>query len=265
VYRISADDAQYLESHFTPTFVATDLMKIENFNAYVKLLVNSKPAVPFNIRAAPPSKGVPQIVEQMQQLSYLKFGRDRGVVDGAILKKYQQTSTSSKQATQTTTKISSPAFSASSPVRPAPTPQAQTNAVRQPLSPVQSPAHQGAVHQGNVHQYAQQGVMHQYPPTAPYYAPVPMQQPYVGQPPYMYPPSHVTMPQQYISPQGAWDPYPQGGQYYVPGGVYVGPHYVPNGQQGAPVMLPQYYGHPTQLPPSSQQSAPQPPIDLPKE
>lgn len=88
VFRVGAEDAEFLESQFTPIFKASDIMKIENYNAYLKMLINGKPVSPFNIQVPPPPQGHPEIVEQLKNLSYLKYGRDRKLVDDAIMRKY---------------------------------------------------------------------------------------------------------------------------------------------------------------------------------
>src|SRR3990167_9345375 len=91
VFRVGAEDAEFLESQFTPIFKASDIMKIENYHAYLKMLINGKPVSPFNIKVPPPPKGRPEIVEHLKNLSYLKFGRDRKLVDDAIMRKYLST------------------------------------------------------------------------------------------------------------------------------------------------------------------------------
>ncbi len=88
VFRVGTEDAQFLESQFAPIFKATDIMKIENYNAYAKILINGKPVPPFNVKTLPTPEGRPEILEQLRELSYLKYGRDRKMVDDAILKKY---------------------------------------------------------------------------------------------------------------------------------------------------------------------------------
>jgi hypothetical protein len=94
VFRVGAEDAQFLESQFAPIFKVQDIMKIENWNAYMKILVEGKPVPPFNIETMPPAKGTPEIVDKLKQLSALKYGRDRKTVDDAILKKFLSTSQS---------------------------------------------------------------------------------------------------------------------------------------------------------------------------
>jgi len=89
-YRVGSEDAEFLEKQFAPTFDAKDIMNIENFNAYLKPLVNGSPVPPFNIEAMPTEKGNPEIVENIKELSYTKHGRDRTEVEEEIMKKYQK-------------------------------------------------------------------------------------------------------------------------------------------------------------------------------
>jgi hypothetical protein len=89
-YRVGSEDAEFLEKQFAPVFDAKDIMNIENFNAYLKLLVNGSPVEPFNITAMPAPKGNPDIVESIKELSYLKHGRDRAEVEEEIMKKYRK-------------------------------------------------------------------------------------------------------------------------------------------------------------------------------
>ncbi|GMQ95040.1 MAG: hypothetical protein BMS9Abin13_150 [Patescibacteria group bacterium] len=88
-YRVGSEDAEFLEKQFAPVFDAKDIMNIENFNAYLKLLVNGSPVAPFNITAMPAPKGDPDVAEKIKKLSYLKYGRDRAEVEEEIMKKYR--------------------------------------------------------------------------------------------------------------------------------------------------------------------------------
>ncbi|MEK7585966.1 MAG: type IV secretory system conjugative DNA transfer family protein [Patescibacteria group bacterium] len=90
VFRVGAEDAQVLESKFKPVFTAADIMKIENRNAYLSMLINGQPTKPFNIATFPPPTGTMEIVEKIKELSYLKFGRDRAEVEEEIMDKYRQ-------------------------------------------------------------------------------------------------------------------------------------------------------------------------------
>lgn len=90
VYRVGAEDAEYLEKQFFPTFTANDIMNIDNFNAYVKMLSHGKPTKPFNIRMMPQEKGNMAIVDNLKELSYLTYGQDRDFVESAIMEKYKK-------------------------------------------------------------------------------------------------------------------------------------------------------------------------------
>lgn len=89
VFRISPDDAQYLESKFAPTFTASDITKLDNRNAYMSMIINGAPSLrPFNIRTADLPKGNMQAVEKLKELSYLTYGRDRAEVEAEIFAKF---------------------------------------------------------------------------------------------------------------------------------------------------------------------------------
>ena len=89
-FRVSSEDAEYLEKQFSPVFTAKDLMNINNLNACVKLLLAGKPAKPFNLVETFPPKGNATMVESLKQISYLKYGGDREEIEGEILKKYRK-------------------------------------------------------------------------------------------------------------------------------------------------------------------------------
>ncbi len=88
-FRVGNDDAEYLKKQFMPTFDANDLSNIDNFNAYIKMLVNGRPAEPFNLRLMPRETGNPATVEAIKELSYLKYGSNREEVEAAIMAKYK--------------------------------------------------------------------------------------------------------------------------------------------------------------------------------
>lgn len=90
VFRVGAEDAEFLESKFKPVFTAKDIMKIDNRNAYVNMLINGQPTKPFNIATFAPPEGNMEMVNALKELSYLKYGRDREEVENEIMDKYRQ-------------------------------------------------------------------------------------------------------------------------------------------------------------------------------
>ncbi len=89
-YRVGSEDAEFLEKQFAPVFEAKDIMNIENFNAYLKLLVDGSPVPPFNIEALHPPVGNKDIIENIKELSYLKYGRNREEIEEEIMRKYEK-------------------------------------------------------------------------------------------------------------------------------------------------------------------------------
>jgi len=90
VFRVSSEDATFLEKRFQPTFKASDIMKLDNYNAYVSMLVKGQPTKPFNIITLAPEKGEPELVQPLKELSYLKYGRDREEIENEIMEKYKK-------------------------------------------------------------------------------------------------------------------------------------------------------------------------------
>lgn len=89
VFRISPEDAKFLETQFTPTFTANDIIKIENWHAYVKMLAKGQPKRPFDIATLPPPKGDSSRIEPLKELSYITYGRPADEVNAEIMKKFQ--------------------------------------------------------------------------------------------------------------------------------------------------------------------------------
>ncbi len=92
IYRISTEDANFVEQQFKPTFTASDIVKLDNFNSYVKMLVNGTPTKPFSMKShwSMTERGDMEVVEKIKQLSYLKFGRPREEVEDEIMEKYKR-------------------------------------------------------------------------------------------------------------------------------------------------------------------------------
>jgi hypothetical protein len=90
VFRVGAEDAEYLEKQLAPVFTAKDIMNVDNYNAYVKMLAGGIPQKPFNIRVPAPQKGDATLADKLKELSYLTFGRDRAQVEAEVLAKYKK-------------------------------------------------------------------------------------------------------------------------------------------------------------------------------
>lgn len=88
VHRVSPEDAKFLETQFNPTFTAADIIKIENYHAYVKMLSNNTPAKPFDIVGIPPSRGNKDQIDPIKELSYVTYGRPLNEVNEEVMRKF---------------------------------------------------------------------------------------------------------------------------------------------------------------------------------
>lgn len=86
-FRIGPEDADILAKEFAPTFGSYDLMNVEKFSSNIKLLVDNEPLKPFNMLTYPPQPGNQPLAEAVRQLSRLKYGRDRAIVEAEILER----------------------------------------------------------------------------------------------------------------------------------------------------------------------------------
>jgi hypothetical protein len=89
-FRVGAQDAEFLVKQFEPVFNENDLVNIDNFNAYVKILINGETSKPFNIRTLPPERGDREIAGKIKEMSRSKYGRDRQEVEKEILKRLRK-------------------------------------------------------------------------------------------------------------------------------------------------------------------------------
>ncbi|MDB4940285.1 MAG: hypothetical protein JWO40_710 [Candidatus Doudnabacteria bacterium] len=89
-FRIGVEDAEVMAKEFAPVFNEFDLVNIDRFNAYVKLMVKGTASKPFNIGTLPPpAGGSKEIANAIRQLSRLKFGRSRQEVEANLLESSQ--------------------------------------------------------------------------------------------------------------------------------------------------------------------------------
>jgi TraM recognition site of TraD and TraG/Type IV secretion-system coupling protein DNA-binding domain len=90
VFRVGTEDAEFLEGKFKPVFTASDIIKLDNFNAYVSMLVKGQPTKPFNIKTLAPVEGNLELVDKIKELSYLTYGRPREEIEEEIMERYNQ-------------------------------------------------------------------------------------------------------------------------------------------------------------------------------
>lgn len=88
IFRVGADDADFLEKEFEPEFTAQDLVNLPNFHIYLKLMIDGVTSRPFSAATLPPIKVDPTsgvkdaIIESSRKL----YTRSRQEVEDEISK-----------------------------------------------------------------------------------------------------------------------------------------------------------------------------------
>lgn len=88
-FRIGVDDAETIATQLGPPVSEYDVMNIEARNAYIRLMIDNSAQRAFNFYTKAPIKGDPRVAEAIVQLSRLKYGRDRMLVEEEILERSQ--------------------------------------------------------------------------------------------------------------------------------------------------------------------------------
>ncbi len=86
-FRVGSEDGEFLEKQFTPTFTAKDLVNVDNRQGFARLLINDILTKPFNMATYAPTPGSQEIANALKELSRLKYGRDRDIVNNEIMKR----------------------------------------------------------------------------------------------------------------------------------------------------------------------------------
>ena len=88
-YRVGVTDANYLAREFQPVFGEDDLLNIERFHIYMRTIVNNEPVPPFSVDLTRDMSQIeraknPRVGELIKEMSRLKYGRDRALVEAEI-------------------------------------------------------------------------------------------------------------------------------------------------------------------------------------
>jgi len=91
ILRVGEDDAAFLKKVIGEGFEENDLQQIENFNYYIKMLVDGRPTPSFTARSfygdSPydmVSAGSKELADIARQVSRLKYGKDRDIIETEV-------------------------------------------------------------------------------------------------------------------------------------------------------------------------------------
>ena len=88
-FRVGVTDAAYLQREFQPVFTESDLINIDRFHIYMKTVVENDPVPPFSVDLTKDvelmkKSANEKVAQAIIQLSRLKFGRPRELVEAEI-------------------------------------------------------------------------------------------------------------------------------------------------------------------------------------
>lgn len=85
-YRVGAYDAEYLEKEFAPNFSQSDLVNLDRYHAYVRLMINGVTSKPFSMRNIPPQPFAEGNKEKVRRVSRERYASRRDVVEDKIMR-----------------------------------------------------------------------------------------------------------------------------------------------------------------------------------
>jgi hypothetical protein len=86
IFRVGADDAEFLEKEFEPTYTMNDLVNLAQFSIYLKLLINGVTSNPFSAKTLPPISQVTGNEDKVIGVSRERYGTERSIVEEKINK-----------------------------------------------------------------------------------------------------------------------------------------------------------------------------------
>ncbi|MDO8669390.1 MAG: type IV secretion system DNA-binding domain-containing protein [Candidatus Buchananbacteria bacterium] len=85
-FRIGVDDSEVMAKQLAPDVNEYDLLNVEKFNAYVRILIDNTATSTFNMHCFPlPEGGNSEMISALKQLSRVKYGQEKMMVERDIL------------------------------------------------------------------------------------------------------------------------------------------------------------------------------------
>jgi CxxC-x17-CxxC domain-containing protein len=83
-FRVGAGDAEFLEKEFAPYFTEPDLVNLDKYNAYIKLMIDGITSKPFSMQTIPPKRESFGKRNTVVNVSRERYGRSREMVEEKI-------------------------------------------------------------------------------------------------------------------------------------------------------------------------------------
>lgn len=86
-FRIGTEDSEFMEKQFVPSVTARDLITVDNFKAYARLLSGGKTSRPFSLSTYPAEKTDAARISRLKQLSRERYGKPREEIEADIVRR----------------------------------------------------------------------------------------------------------------------------------------------------------------------------------
>ncbi|MGE5392160.1 MAG: type IV secretion system DNA-binding domain-containing protein [Candidatus Saccharibacteria bacterium] len=83
-FRVGADDAEFLEKEYEPTYTMNDLVNLTKFQIYLKLMINGVASNPFSATTLPPISQPTGNLEKVISVSRERYANRREIVETKI-------------------------------------------------------------------------------------------------------------------------------------------------------------------------------------
>jgi hypothetical protein len=84
-FRVGVDDAETLAQQLAPVVTEFDVVNIQRFHAYCRLLIENSASKAFTLKTFPPPTGRPDIAQQIRVTVRMKYGQPRARIEQEIL------------------------------------------------------------------------------------------------------------------------------------------------------------------------------------
>jgi len=85
-FRVGAEDAEFLAKEFVPQFDETDLVNLDKFEVYIKLMIGGITSEPFSANTLPPLGKAEANHDKIIKVSRERYSEERKVVEDKILR-----------------------------------------------------------------------------------------------------------------------------------------------------------------------------------
>jgi hypothetical protein len=86
-FRIGPEDAEFVAKQYEPVFNSYDLINLDNYHTYLRMIVNGQVGTPFSMKTLPAPAGDNSVEAKVKELSRQTYGQPREEVEKEILER----------------------------------------------------------------------------------------------------------------------------------------------------------------------------------